>query len=49
MQINADQALVKNGIDVKEKMQKMESSREGLEALLKRVLDLEKKLGEKET
>lgn len=38
------EALVKNGIDVKEKMQKMESSREGIEALLKRVLELEKKL-----
>ena len=29
-------------------MQKIEGSREGIEALLKRVLDLERKLNEKE-
>jgi uncharacterized coiled-coil protein SlyX len=39
------ESLVKNGSELKEKMQKMEGSREGLEALLSRVLDLEKKLG----
>jgi len=37
--------LVRNGSELKEKMQKMEGSREGLEALLSRVLELEKKLG----
>jgi uncharacterized coiled-coil protein SlyX len=39
------ESLVKNGSELKEKMQKMEGSREGLEALLSRVLELEKKLG----
>jgi len=43
------EALVKNGAELKEKMQTIEGSREGIEALLKRVLELEKKLGEKET
>jgi uncharacterized coiled-coil protein SlyX len=39
------ESLVRNGSELKEKMQKMEGSREGIEALLKRVLELEKKLG----
>ena len=39
------ESLVRNGSELKEKMQKMEGSREGLEALLSRVLELEKKLG----
>lgn len=34
--------------ELKTKMLKIEGSREGIEALLKRVMDLEKKLGEKE-
>jgi len=43
------ETLVKNGAELKEKIQTIEGSREGLEALLKRVLDLEKKLGKKDT
>ena len=43
------ESLVKNGSELKEKVQKMEESRESLEALLSRVLELEKKLGKKET
>lgn len=39
------ESLVKNGSELKEKVQRMEGSREGIEALLKRVLELEKKLG----
>lgn len=39
------ESLVRNGSELKEKMQKMEGSREGLEALLSRVLELEKKFG----
>jgi integrase/uncharacterized coiled-coil protein SlyX len=39
------ESLVRNGTELKEKILKIEGSREGIEALLKRVLDLEKKLG----
>ena len=39
------ESLVRNGTELKEKMQKIEGSREGIEALLKRVMDLETKLG----
>ena len=41
------ESLVRNGSELKDKMLKVEASREGMEALLKRVLDLEKKLSEK--
>ena len=41
------EALVRNGSELKEKILKIEGSREGIAALLKRVMDLEKKLGEK--
>jgi uncharacterized coiled-coil protein SlyX len=43
------EALVRNGTELKEKMQKIEGSREGIDALLKRVLELEKKLGKNES
>lgn len=43
------ESLVRNGSELKEKIQRIEGSREGIEALLKRVLELEKKLGKKET
>jgi hypothetical protein len=39
------ESLVRNGTELKEKILKIEGSREGIEALLKRILDLEKKLG----
>ena len=42
------ESLVRNGSELKEKMQKIEGSREGIEALLSRVLELEEKLCEKE-
>jgi uncharacterized coiled-coil protein SlyX len=43
----AIEALVRNESELKEKILKIEGSREGIAALLKRVMDLEKKLGEK--
>jgi uncharacterized coiled-coil protein SlyX/integrase len=41
------EALAKNGAELKTKVEQIEGSKDSLKALLKRVLELEKKLGEK--